>query len=514
MPRPFIFHQPLVHNASFETTPTQFGHSSAAATSTVSHSPASATVPLGAVEVPWDEVVSSIVSEPKERAAALIMLNRCPLLGTAIPCTVTVHNDKVIELTLATHRTGVLPLDPTTEYFGNTLDRQQRRRVVIPVSTIASIGCDLPNEGVARTGGGLSNHPTWDAFPISAGDETRPQYGHEIVGSPMRALRITIQIHHDPAQRASDWFFVGGDDHTATSKSLRPRHVVLYATAVADAERWRDYLRAVCQGNLTEALGRATWQRLSETVRSDPPLATVLDASAAVGDVTLGGQPMNSQPDDPTTYLKDAEDYLLEEGDVPTCEFLHWHLMQSFGRASRWERPLSPQSQHDTARIRECAGYGLWSPYGHIWLSSVQDEVRREAQERIRARTMHVTDEARDCDMIADVAPWVVLQRPAGGIVHEQMDHSQAMRKEVMWRLSSLRHRQPRRGEHHHPRQPIQAPHDDDEGLSWLDARARFMSPLQYEWFTAQKYLDVEDAMGEIIDTLAQRLSTATGIKF
>lgn len=516
--RPFVFHQPLIGKGSSSYSLDNTLRSSGAPTSLTTSSALSSDAKGGSTtgaEIPWSEVVSSIISEPKERAAALIMLHRCPLLGTAVACSVTVHHDKVLEITLASHRTGILPLDPSTEsYARDTLDHQQRRRVVIPVSAIASIGCDLPQRSTSPPPSLLGGDG--DVFDLS-GDDSAPQYGHEIIGSPVRAMRITLHIHHDPAQRPSDWFNVDSTSPSGGQRSaLRPRHVVLYATSQNDAHQWREYFRRICQGNLTEALGRATWKRLMGATHSgnatQQPGSTGREQDDAENDRLTGeGTPMVDG------HTRSVESLLLDESSTPTLEFHQWHTSRHLSGAgqpnhARWERS-SPSCQRTMVRLRDCTGYGVWCPYGHKWLTEVQPEVRLRALERIKATTMSLTEEIDAQTMIPDVAPWIVLQRPSGGEFHPCVNHSQSMRRDIMWRLSCLRHH---RSAPDRQNNVNTTPDDaeDCERLSWLDARARFMSPTHYERFTAQKYLDVEEALGGIIDSLADKLSAATGIHF
>ncbi|CUG87110.1 Hypothetical protein, putative [Bodo saltans] len=566
LPRPFVFHEPAGDEtaiSSSETTPNRTGlssltglRSSVSSASRLNSTQLLSTqgargaggVPLegggSTAEIPWDEVASSIIADPKEKAAALIMLNRSPLHGTAVPCTITIHNDNVLEITLATHRTGVFPLDPTSAtYPGDTLDRQQRRRVVIPLSTVSSIGCDLPQPSTTsppmdKEGSSMTTSWTDTTGGMfhsigSSDDASVPfRYGYEIAGSPMRALRITLHIQHDPTQKAAEWFgSLRSASSAASSHQLRPRTVVLYATSLADANTWRAYLRKVCQGNLTEALGRSTWKKLGDGNNGDTALATnnsesLIDGvlSRARGVILATSTSQRQQPSDTSSQANDnlvaASDkeplLLLEPSSTPSTDFLRWHakrhlthLASSQGDVDR----IEPSRQRMMVRLKDCTGYGVWCPYGHKWLSEVQSSIRLEAFERVAASTMPIMEEVEEDTIISDVAPWIVLERNSSNALHENILHSQSMKRDLMWRLSSLRHRV----SSDHVEKGRLSGQDDmttSSELSWLDARARFMSPANFQRFTAQKYIDVEGALGDVIDSIADRLSAATGIEF
>jgi hypothetical protein len=559
--RTFVYHEPLCGDeaalatgtsSSLDTTLNRTGLSSltgfkSSASSTSRAATQSATgrrgsgngIPLegggSTAVVPWDELASSIIPDPKEKAAALIMLHRSPLQGTAVPCNIIIHNDKVLEITLATHRTGVFPLNPTTETFlGETLDRQQRRRVVIPISTISSIGCDLPRptDGEGSSAATSSWTDTAGGVFDSVGtsdDASAPfRYGYEIAGSPMRALRITLHIQHDPTQRASEWFGpVRSHTQSSPSHRLRPRTVVFYATSLTDANVWRAHLRKLCQGNLTDALGRATWKKLGDAgdatwsgnqaavdatqqQRNESALDTVLNKTRGAG---------NQQSSDDSWQAQElaasvgSDALLLDSSPTPTADFLRWHARRHLtylAKASGDVDSIEPSQQRMMVRLKDCTGYGVWCPYGHKWLSEVQPSIRLEALERVHAATMPIMEEVDEGTVIPDVAPWIVLQRNSSSALHENILHSQSMRRDLMWRLSSLRHRIISQSDKSDANPAITASSE----LSWLDARARFLSPANFQRLTAQKYIDVEGALGEVIDSIADRLSTATGIDF
>lgn len=420
-------------------------------------SPVDAAVRGGDVLLSWAEVISKVVADPRERAASLAMQQRMPLQGHAMICSATIHNSSVIELTLSTDR-----LQTQAPRLG--------ARQVIPIAKICRVSNDLPSR---------------ESSPTSE------RWGTEIQGNPIKALRVTLEIVDD-----------SNEAHTFR---------VLYATSVPQAVRWREWLHLqVPRNDRAAPVGHVIGQLLVQT----PP-----KFDEGVDDASRGEAVSTAAVFSDTKHARRISKDTHPLDSPRAVEFTDWksagnpifsgHVRRMFNRELREfgdvfgeDEALQAQQLRAISCWRSATGYGVWDVYGHEWLSRVGSSLH-ETVSSTRLDHFSHQQATNVVDYRFDTAPWIAMQdRYAESAVREI-----AIRRELVYRLASLARKEAamvRPPAHVHS--SVSLPHHA--------ITAEHATPAEYAAFAQEKYLDAEDMMGNVIDSVAARVAKSTGIRF